>query len=176
MNVAKWVGIIFTSHLWLLCTMSYYSWVGTALSIINQLNTCIYVYIYIHSYTMIITYISVTMLSGRNPAPLWMVETLKIMGWTTYQLVQDFFHPHNYHYHSNYLCYYYDIIMKLSIINNSNYNFYFYYHCFCYNNYLSLLLLILTISYWHHMMDTIIMIYLIIYSSNYLSIILIIYL
>ena len=30
---------------------------------------------------------------GRNPAPPWMVETLKIMGWTIYQLVQDFFHP-----------------------------------------------------------------------------------
>jgi len=25
--------------------------------------------------------------------PPWMVETLEIMGLTTYQLVQDFFHP-----------------------------------------------------------------------------------
>ncbi len=29
---------------------------------------------------------------GKNPAPPGMYETLKIMGTTTYQLVQDFFH------------------------------------------------------------------------------------
>jgi len=29
----------------------------------------------------------------RNPAPPWMVETLQIMKYTTYQLVQDFFYP-----------------------------------------------------------------------------------
>ena len=27
---------------------------------------------------------------GRNPAPPWMAETLKIKGSITYQLVQDF--------------------------------------------------------------------------------------
>jgi len=30
---------------------------------------------------------------ARNPAPPCMVETLYIIGYTTYQLVQDFFHP-----------------------------------------------------------------------------------
>ena len=32
-------------------------------------------------------------MDGRNPASPWMVETLQIQGKTTYQLMQDFFHP-----------------------------------------------------------------------------------
>jgi len=31
-------------------------------------------------------------MDGRNPAPPWTVETLQIMGETTDQLVQYFFH------------------------------------------------------------------------------------
>ena len=40
---------------------------------------------------------SIDTVDGRNPAPHWMYKTLKIMGKTTYQLVQDFFHQ-QYHY------------------------------------------------------------------------------
>ena len=54
-------------------------YVGVLLDLRHQIDNCM-------------DYIPLSTVDGNNLAPPGMYKTLKIMGQTTYQLVQDFFH------------------------------------------------------------------------------------